>query len=210
MEGLLGGQAIGALAGVAFEGFDRGSQLLAECAAQKAALTECACQPVALMRLFSVTPPGRFSRSMTLAALVPARAGAAFFVCVAFSACAAFVAGLALAGAAWARRLATAGLVVATVGMFLIGSCGIKVVVFIGLFERQSPRHDSDHSVCRQIKENSDGRGRTRRDDNQWRGLKNRSHITRCRSQGGSRAILRNSNSLIRRASAAETNRRYS
>src|SRR5260370_511955 len=80
----------------------------------------------AFMRPFSVTPPGRFSRSMTLAALVW-RAGAAFF------AWAALPAGLATVGAVWGRRLATRAFVVAVAGSFLVCSVGIEVVIFIGL-----------------------------------------------------------------------------
>src|ERR1019366_1929091 len=40
--------------------------------------TECACQPVAFMSSFPEAPPGRFSRSRTLAVLVPWRAPLAF------------------------------------------------------------------------------------------------------------------------------------
>ena len=41
--------------------------------------TECACQPVAFMSSFNVTPPGRFSRSRILAVLLPGRAIAGVF-----------------------------------------------------------------------------------------------------------------------------------
>src|ERR1035437_9820195 len=40
--------------------------------------TECACQPVAFMSSFRVAPPERFSRSRTLAVLLPWRAPVAF------------------------------------------------------------------------------------------------------------------------------------
>src|ERR1019366_1756910 len=40
--------------------------------------TECGCQPVAFINSLPVTPPGRFSRSRTLAVLLPSRAPLAF------------------------------------------------------------------------------------------------------------------------------------
>src|SRR3989442_15803622 len=45
--------------------------------------TECGCQPVAFINSFVVAPPGRLSRSRTLAVLLPSRALAADFACLA-------------------------------------------------------------------------------------------------------------------------------
>ena len=75
--------------------------------------TECACQPVAFMSAFSVTPPGRFNRSRILAFLVPRRRGEGFLAWMAVRAA------LALVGAAWGRRLATRAFVFAPAGAFL-------------------------------------------------------------------------------------------
>src|SRR5207302_288748 len=68
--------------------------------------TECGCQPVAFINSFAVTPPGRLSRSRTLAVLLPPRALATDFACLAalgalwpFLAGAAFFLAFPLAGA---------------------------------------------------------------------------------------------------------------
>src|SRR5258708_8474042 len=45
--------------------------------------TECFCQPVAFINSFAVAPPGRLSRSRTLAVLLPSPALAAGFGCLA-------------------------------------------------------------------------------------------------------------------------------
>src|SRR5260370_4085736 len=45
--------------------------------------TECVCQPVDFINSFAVAPPGRLSRSRTLAVLLPSRALAAGFACLA-------------------------------------------------------------------------------------------------------------------------------
>jgi hypothetical protein len=67
--------------------------------------TECGCQPVAFISSLAVTPPGRFSRSTTLAVLLPSRAPVVFFWLLgAFLAGLAFFPGLPFFGATWARR----------------------------------------------------------------------------------------------------------
>jgi len=75
---------------------------------------ECACQPVAFIRSFSVAPSERFSKSRILAVLLPSRAARAFPAPLgAFLAGLAFLADLLLAGDTGARRGAT--------GAFLFG-----------------------------------------------------------------------------------------
>src|SRR5260370_40296359 len=65
-------------------------------------LTEWACQPVAFINSLSVAPFGRFSKSTTLAVLLPSRAEVAFFRPLgAFFAGLAFLADLAFFVAAW-------------------------------------------------------------------------------------------------------------
>jgi hypothetical protein len=78
--------------------------------------TECACQPVALINSFNVTPSGRFSKSRILAVLLPWRAGVAFF------AGGAFRPDLGLDAATEARRLATPAFVGAVAGAVLVFS----------------------------------------------------------------------------------------
>jgi hypothetical protein len=70
--------------------------------------TECGCQPVAFINSLAVTPPGRFSKSRTLAVLLPSRADLAFFWPLgAFFGGLAFLADLAFFGGTWARCRAT-------------------------------------------------------------------------------------------------------
>jgi hypothetical protein len=70
--------------------------------------TECGCQPVAFISSLAVAPPGRFSRSRTLAVLLPSRADLAFFWPLgAFFGALAFLADLAFFGGTWARCRAT-------------------------------------------------------------------------------------------------------
>jgi len=78
--------------------------------------TECACQPVAFMSSFPVAPPERFSRSRTLAVLLPWRARVAFWGDLAdFAALWAFFGGVAFLpdlawdGETWALCAATCG-----------------------------------------------------------------------------------------------------
>src|ERR1019366_4544897 len=78
--------------------------------------TECACQPVALMSSFREAPPERFSRSRTLAVLLPWRAPFAFLgdwadfaPLVALFAGLALLPDLALDGATWAFSAAARG-----------------------------------------------------------------------------------------------------
>ena len=84
--------------------------------------TECPGQSVALMSSFSVTPPGRFSRSRTLADLVPRRAGIGFLWWATFRA------GLDLVGEACGPGLAARSLVFALAGAFLV--CSFEVGIF--------------------------------------------------------------------------------
>src|ERR1019366_7049936 len=78
--------------------------------------TECACQPVAFMSSFRVAPPERFSRSRTLAVLLPWRAPVAFLgdwadlaPLLAFFAGLACLPDVALDGATWALCAADRG-----------------------------------------------------------------------------------------------------
>src|SRR5436190_22738610 len=69
--------------------------------------TECGCQPVAFISCLSEAPPGRFSKSSTLAVLLPRRATAAcltsFAACLGFALCFVFALRLArFAAAGWA------------------------------------------------------------------------------------------------------------
>src|SRR5712692_6097188 len=67
--------------------------------------TECGIQPVAFISSFSVAPSGRFSRSRTLADLLPSRAAPAFLRPLgAFVLGLGFLADLPLDGATCARR----------------------------------------------------------------------------------------------------------
>ena len=100
MRQLLGRQAVGAFASVAFEGLNGCPHLLAECAAQKAA-DRVSLPAGRLHEALSVTPPGRFSRSRILSVLVPTRAGAAFLAV-------ALTGRLALVAAAWGAAFGNA------------------------------------------------------------------------------------------------------
>src|ERR1039458_8111709 len=78
--------------------------------------TECACQPLSFISSFPVAPPERFSRSRTLAVLLPWRARVAFLgdladvaPLLAFFAGVAFLPDLAWDGATWALCAATCG-----------------------------------------------------------------------------------------------------
>ncbi len=65
-------------------------------------LTECGCQLVAFINSLALTPPGCFSKSRTLAVLLPSRADVAFFWLLgAFFAELAFLADLAFFGGTW-------------------------------------------------------------------------------------------------------------
>jgi hypothetical protein len=69
---------------------------------------ECGCQPVAFISSFAVAPPGRFSKSRTLAVLLPSRADVAFFWPLgAFFGELAFLVDFAFFGGTWARCRAT-------------------------------------------------------------------------------------------------------
>src|SRR5579871_2587076 len=78
---------------------------------------ECGCQPVAFISSLAVAPPGRFSSSRTLAALLPSRAEPVLFSPVralgAFFAGLGFLPDFVFLGATWAPRLAPLEVLVA-------------------------------------------------------------------------------------------------
>ena len=65
--------------------------------------TECGCQPVALISSLDVAPPGRFSSSRIVAALLPSRAESPFFSLL--GVLGAFLAGLAFFPGFWMNRI---------------------------------------------------------------------------------------------------------
>jgi len=84
--------------------------------------TECGCQPLAFCRSMDVTPPGRFSRSRILAALLPSRAPLPFYALLgAFLAGVAFFPDLASKGATWRARLSTLAFFVGFATVFSAG-----------------------------------------------------------------------------------------
>src|SRR5260370_31798688 len=95
-------------------------------------LTEWACQPVAFINSLSVAPFGRFSKSTTLAVLLPSRAEVAFFRPLgAFFAGLAFLADLAFFVATWAFLFGFGG---APVAGAVPGSSLVDAIIFILLF----------------------------------------------------------------------------
>jgi hypothetical protein len=110
--------------------------------------TEFGCQPVTFASSFSVTPPGRLSRSRILSVLV-----APWGVAVGFFAPAAFGVGSAFSGAALALGLATRALVAGVAVAFLVFF--LEVVICGSSFSRQSPRDDIHRSVWSHMQVNS-------------------------------------------------------
>jgi len=84
-----------------------GKPIFFETVPDKKPRTECGCQPVAFINSLAVAPSGRFSRSRTLAALLPFLAPLPFVAPLgAFLAEVAFFPGLAFFGATVRARLA--------------------------------------------------------------------------------------------------------
>ena len=122
--------------------------------------TLCGCQPVAFISSLAVAPPGRFSRSSTLAALLPSRAPAAFLAPLgAFLAGLDFLPRLSLLGRHVARTFGTAGLL----GGFRSLGDGVQsgFQCFCGRDHDVSPLggdyrgHDMDHSEAAERQANS-------------------------------------------------------
>src|SRR5689334_13610153 len=94
--------------------------------------TDCGCQPVAFISSFALAPPGRFSKSRTLAVLLPSRAPAAFVAPLgAFLTGVAFFPDLPFFGATWARRAPAVAFLLA----FSSSAVGARAVAVASAFE---------------------------------------------------------------------------
>src|SRR5438552_216748 len=126
--------------------------------------TECGCHPVAFISSLAVAPPGRFSRSRTLAALLPSRAEPAFFSPLgAFLAEVAFFPDFAFFGATCARRAPAGGFFVAFASAAaLAGAVSVSVFAIMFLLGGDYRGDDMNRSGWEKKQGNSAHRGRRR------------------------------------------------
>jgi hypothetical protein len=114
--------------------------------------TECGCQPVAFINSLAVTPLGRFSRSRTLAVLLPSRGWVAFFSpSGALFGLLAFFPDLSFFSATWAPRGATRVFCwrsTAPCSLALAPPQFLRSIQYFDFSFGGDYRHDIHHSGC--------------------------------------------------------------